>query len=307
MRILAIFLVPLFLFAKPLPVIIDTDLDLDDDVAIIYLLSHPGVEVLGISTCRHGATTPLYSVPNAMKLTKLCNKERVPVAFGSYLPITPAGNFPESWRASANNMAGASLPVNLGFPSPLLAPEMIVDLLQKADEPVTIISLAPLTNIARALQIDPSIKKKVKAIHFTGGNLQDAASWNVRLDAGAASIVLQAQIPFHLIRDGAFKQAPITERFIQECKKIDNEKGRLVYLFAKLLKEQKGVIFDYLTALTVICPEIILKQQKLPLVIGLDPKADFGETVTSPQGVETNVIEKLDGQKAYDILLRHLQ
>jgi len=307
MRILALFLSPLLLLAKPLPVIIDTDLDLDDDVAVMYLLNHPKIEVLGISTCRHGATTPLYSVPNAMKLTKLCGREDVPVAFGSYLPITPAGNFPEKWRESANSMAGASLPVNLGFPSPLLAPEMIVDLLQKADEPVTIISLAPMTNIARALQIDPSIAKKIRAIHFTGGDLERGVSWNVRLDAGAIAMVIQAQVPVYFTTNTAFHTALITQEFLQECNKIENRKGHFVYLLANTLKGQRGVIYDYLTAATVTNPEIILEEREAPIVIGLDPKEDFGKTIPSPIGIQAHAIQKINAKKAYDILLRHLQ
>jgi pyrimidine-specific ribonucleoside hydrolase len=65
---------------RRIPVLIDTDVDIDDWMAILYLSMHPGVELRGITTTGVGASHLTPGTRNALGLLQLTGKPDVPVA-----------------------------------------------------------------------------------------------------------------------------------------------------------------------------------------------------------------------------------
>ncbi|KAK8862817.1 nucleoside hydrolase [Apiospora arundinis] len=82
------------------------------------------------------------------------------------------------------------------------AAQFIIDTLHKYPNEVTILAIAPLTNLALALRLDPTIAPLLRGIVFMGGNLytpgnsyRGAGETNWWLDPESARVVLRAPIP----------------------------------------------------------------------------------------------------------------
>ena len=74
-------------------------------------------------------------------------------------------------------------------------------MLCREKEPLTILALAPLTNLALLLKKHPDAKEKIKKIVFMGGSLRTGnptpvATFNVLADPEAAKYVIGTKVPF---------------------------------------------------------------------------------------------------------------
>lgn len=82
-------------------------------------------------------------------------------------------------------------------PEQLPAAMFLVDTAKKADGKITLLSTGPLTNIALALKLDPTIDDNIEEIILMGGghavfNHTSASEFNIWFDPEAAEIVLQS-------------------------------------------------------------------------------------------------------------------
>jgi hypothetical protein len=71
----------------PLPLIISTDVDVDDVQAIGYLLNSPVFDVQGIVAESDGFILQFAGVANTMRITKRYGRPDIPVAFGPLLSV----------------------------------------------------------------------------------------------------------------------------------------------------------------------------------------------------------------------------
>src|SRR5437667_7421494 len=104
--------------AKKTKVIIDTDVDIDDWMAMLYLLNHPHIEVLGITVVGTGATHLEPGVRNTLNLVQLAGFPELPVAKGIETPMAYDHQFPASIRDEMDKMFGIKLPNNPNEPLP---------------------------------------------------------------------------------------------------------------------------------------------------------------------------------------------
>jgi pyrimidine-specific ribonucleoside hydrolase len=182
------------------PVILDVDTGVDDACALLLAALHPGVELRAV-TCVGGNTGVDDVVLNTLKVLDICGRTDVPVARGAARPLlAPPGD--------ARHVHGDDGMADLGWPSPDRHPdrrhavELLRDLLSQAasGEPadrVTLVPMAPLTNIALLLRTYPEAAAGLREIVFMGGaahvgNATASAEFNVWHDPEAAAIVLEA-------------------------------------------------------------------------------------------------------------------
>ncbi len=200
--------------ATPLPVLVDVDTGGDDALALLLAMASPALEVRGIS-CVAGNCGLEQVVTNTLRLLDGIDAPPVPVAVGMDRPIVDAGRPPPALHGS-DGMG------DLGLPGPrrralgLHAVEFLRDALTEAAEPLTLICLAPLTNIAMLLRIYPGVGEKIARVYVMGGtyaapgNATPAAEFNVRCDPEAAAIVLGSGLPVTLYPLDPFMQVRIT-------------------------------------------------------------------------------------------------
>ncbi|CAB1413471.1 unnamed protein product [Pleuronectes platessa] len=175
---------------------IDADTGVDDAQAIMVALAAPDVEILGI-TCCYG-NTPLENVlTNTLRVLKACNRLDIPVYRGCSGPLLANRRHAGDYHGK-DGMGDAPDPDAPGLE--LLQkkrgiPAMVKIINQNPGE-VTLVATAPLTNLAVAVQLDPSLPKKLKALYIMGGNTDSRGNttvcgeFNFVADPEAAHIVL---------------------------------------------------------------------------------------------------------------------
>lgn len=180
------------------PVIIDTDPGIDDAVAIAIGLFADELDVRLITTVG-GNVGIEHTTDNALKLVTFFGK-RVPVAAGAAEPLVRE-------LVDASSVHGASGMEGWDFGEPdrsLLSEKNAVDAMREAllasAEPVTLVCLAPLTNVALTLKAYPEVKSHIERIVLMGGtasrgNRGVLSEFNVATDPEAAAIVFASGVP----------------------------------------------------------------------------------------------------------------
>ena len=145
-------------------VLIDHDGGQDDFLSTALLLAMPDYETLGV------VVTPADCfVEPALRVTRrlldLMGHSDIPVAESTVRGLNP---FPRDWRRSAYAVENFPVLVQANeiktAQHPANGQEFIAQTLKDAAEPVTILVTGPLTTVAEALKIDPSIKSNIREI-----------------------------------------------------------------------------------------------------------------------------------------------
>jgi inosine-uridine nucleoside N-ribohydrolase len=304
----------------PKPVIFDTDMAHEDMFSALFLLSHPNVDVKAITVSGTGEAHCGPGVSNALGLVALSGHEDIPVACGRETPLAGNHVFPAEWRQAADDAYGVEIPAG-GDASDLSASDLIIDVLQKSHEAITIVAVGPLTNIADALQKAPEISAKIKEIYIMGGaveskgnvgnsgvNIQNEyAEWNIYIDPVAANIVFKSGIPIVLIPLDATDDVPVTRNFYKALDKNSNTPmAKLVYemLTANLDFVDSGgfQFWDSLTSASFTDQSIVnFKELKLSVVEEEGPES--GRTKQDTNGSKIKVAVSADQNKFEGLFL----
>ena len=177
----------------PHPVILDVDTGVDDALAILLAVRHPALDVRAI-TCTGGNAPLAQVVTNTLRVLDAAGASDIPVAAGAHRPLLEAPQHAAAIHGS-DGLADLGLPPSQRLPQPIHAVELLRRTLLDSLEPVTLISLAPLTNIALLLRTHPEVVERIARIVMMGGavgagNATAAAEFNVWHDPEAAAIVL---------------------------------------------------------------------------------------------------------------------
>ena len=177
--------------------------------ALLYLLEEPSVEIEAITVSGTGLVHCPVGVANVAGLVALAARARaIPIACGPAKPVAGDRGFPDDWRTQADGRYGGILPSGEAPPASGDAVGLLVRVLRDAARPVTVLTLGPLTNLALALEADPSIGRQVDHVVVMGGAFSvpgnvhlDAhpnaaiAEWNMYVDPVAAERVLDSAVP----------------------------------------------------------------------------------------------------------------
>lgn len=304
----------------PKPVILDVDMAHEDMFSALFLLSHPNVDVRAITVTGTGEAHCGPGVRNALGLVALSGKKDIPVACGREAPLAGNHVFPAEWRKAADEAYGASIPTG-GAASSLSASDLIIDILQNAKEPITIVSVGPLTNIAEAIQKEAGIATNIQKIYIMGGALNvegnvgnsgvgiqnEHAEWNIYIDPMAANIVFNSGIPIILVPLDATDDVPVTRNFYQTLEKHrDTPSAHLVYemLTANLNFMDSGgfQFWDSLTAAIFTVPSIA-EFEEMELTVVEEEGPESGRTMAASNGAKIKVAMSVNRKTFEQILL----
>jgi len=170
--------------AKRRAIILDTDVDIDDMMAITYLLNEPSLDVRAITVSNNGWSSQWAGVGNVMRLTQRYGATHVPVAFQTTYTMTMLNN--EGIGFHPNNLPPldylngtdtfltnwVKTPWNPRPPSSMSAAELILHTLGSSKGSVDLVVLGTWTNIADAMHRDRDLfLSKVGTLYISGGDI----------------------------------------------------------------------------------------------------------------------------------------
>lgn len=219
--------------APPLPapvrLVVDTDVAPDDLVAIAFLVAAPSIEIAAITVTGTGEVRCEAGLRIVLGLLDRLDAPEIPVACGPETPTAGDHAFPPGFRENAERAAGLDLPDStreaVGDAMTLLA-DAFAD-----DAAVRLLTLGPLTNVAIALDADPSLASRIDSIWIMGGAVDvpgnvagspgvdsdnTVAEWNVYVDPTALATVLAAGAPVRLVSLDGTNQVPVRPEFASE-------------------------------------------------------------------------------------------
>ena len=211
----------------PIPLIVDTDLSMDDHLALLFLLRHPGVEVKAITVSGTGEVHCGPGVRNMLDILERLSSPEIPVTCGRETPLSGEHAFPDSWREAADTLYGVVLPRGTRQPYPGGAVDLIQSVLAEEDQPVTLLTLGPLTNPGEALEAHPELAAEIERIWIMGGAVgvpgnvgpstpeidNQVAEWNIYVDPLSANLVLRSGAPVTLVPLDATNFVPVSAPF----------------------------------------------------------------------------------------------
>ena len=183
-------------------VIIDTDPGTDDAIAILLALNSPELDVRAL-TVVPGNVTAEQGLKNALTLASLANRCDIPIAGGAQHPLFQKLITAEFWHG-ANGLADVPTPPTKCKADPRFGPDLIIEMVHANPHEITLVPIGPLTNIALAIEKDPSIVPLVKEViimggSISGGNVNASAEANIYNDPEAAQVVFQAGWPLTMV------------------------------------------------------------------------------------------------------------
>jgi pyrimidine-specific ribonucleoside hydrolase len=179
-------------------VLLDVDTGIDDALAIMLAVAHPELDVRAI-TCVGGNVPLPQVVENTLGVLALMGAGSVPVAAGMSQPLLEPPQHADHVHG-ANGIGGVELPAHGLKPVPEHAVELLRRTILDSELPVTLISLAPMTNVAALLRMYPEATGNLERIVVMGGaighgNATPVAEFNVWHDPEAAEIVFRSAVP----------------------------------------------------------------------------------------------------------------
>jgi pyrimidine-specific ribonucleoside hydrolase len=180
------------------PVVLDVDTGVDDACALLLAARHPGLDLRAV-TCVAGNADLDQVVVNTLLVLDTAGRRDVPVAAGARRPLLEPAREARHVHGD-DGMGDLGLPPSPHGPDGRHAVELLRDVLAGAadrGERVTLVPLAPMTNIALLLRTYPQAARGLDRIVFMGGaafvgNATAAAEFNVWQDPESAAVVLDA-------------------------------------------------------------------------------------------------------------------
>lgn len=205
-------------------VILDVDTGTDDAVAIMLAALHPDIELLACTTV-WGNLPVANTTDNTLRVLDFIGRSAIPVYRGldsPFGPIQVAGPLVDDQSGGKMHPAHLELPESARSEQVQSAVEWLVETLRARTEPVTLVPVGPLTNIAAAITLDPSIVEKVEEIVIMGGahafgNVTPSAESNIWHDPVAADVVFKAGfkrvvlVPLDATHDALITEAQAAE------------------------------------------------------------------------------------------------
>lgn len=291
----------------------------DDLVSLFLLMQMDNVELTGVSVI----PADCYLEPAMFASRKIIDrfgKGSLDVAESNSRGKNP---FPKDWRLHAFTVD--ALPI-LNESGKIVTPVAekpahlhMIDAIHASDEKTTLLFTGPLTDLARALDEDPSIEEKIDRLVWMGGTFRDVgnveepehdgtAEWNVFWDPEAAGRVWKSSIEIDLVALESTSQVPLTvdirNRWASERKHLGVDFIGQCYAMCPPLvhftTNSTYFLWDVLTTAFVGNSDLV-KVKKINSIVHTDGPSQ-GRTEEKDNGRPVNVVYDVNSSDFFDYI-----
>ncbi len=268
------------------PVIFDTDIgdDIDDALALALALRSPELDVRAVTTVADDVESRTRL---AWKELGVFGRRDVALAMGAPEPLADPMRVRKSAQFTILTSAD-TIPAEARTP----AAAFIVDTLKKSQEKMTLIAVGPLTNIALALKLDPSIKEKIERIVMMGGAYTSTKQeYNINRDRVAAQIVFDSGVPITAVGLNVTLQCKMRQQDLNRLRAAGDPRTmfllRLISLWKRETQQEFPILHDPLAVAVAAQPDLIKTSAGRVQVV--DGVTKFAEDAGSKTQVATQV------------------
>lgn len=301
-------------------VYLNHDGGVDDLVTLFLMLQMKEVEMVGVGVI----PADCYLEPAVLASQKIIDKfghgQQISVAASNSRPQNP---FPKDWRMHAftvdalpilNESGKIDTPV-----SELPAHLHLVETLKNQTEKIDLVFVGPLTDLARALDVDPSIEEKIQKLYWMGGtflekgNVEEpehdgTAEWNAFWDPEAVARVWESKIEIDLVALESTNKVPLTPSIRQMWAEQRKDEGidflgqayAIVPPLVHFQTNSTYFLWDVLTAATFGKDELVKKDIVYSKVHAYG--ASQGQTYEDKEGRPVNLVHDVNHDAFFEYI-----
>ena len=279
----------------PAPIIIDTDPGIDDCLALLLALNSPELDVRGISVS-YGNTNIENAYRNCVEILRRAkHRGRITIGIGARRPLKRQLQVADDTHGPSG-LGYADVPpagVILDYVRPL---ERLLDI---QSQPVTLVTLGPVTSLALVLRANPSLVREKVSRHVAmigtieaTGTQTRYSEFNAWCDPEALATVLAAEIPTEMIGLDVTRKIVIKGNEVERLAQNSAWLYDALRFYVEFHRKQEGldgaVINDVLAIAYLLQPEI-LTFSDLRLSVNLEDGQSRGRTKLDTKGSFTRV------------------
>lgn len=282
---------------QAMPFYLDCDTGVDDALTLAYLAATPTVDLLGVGTVS-GNIDSATAARNTLDLLALMGRTDVPVAVGAHDPLAGSYHGGAPHVHGDNGIGGVELPRAEADPVAESAAQLLVRLAQENPGRLRVLAVGPLTNLALALRLEPTLPELVAEVTIMGGaalapgNVTPVAEANIYNDAEAAAQVFAATWPILLAPLDVTMDHILTEQDRQQILTIDHPVapllGRMLEpyfaYYTDILGESSCAMHDPLAAALAVGGVRVASAPNVSVSIDAGSGPGRGQTVCDLRG-----------------------
>ena len=298
-----------------IPIIMDVDTGVDDAAAIALAVRLPQLDLIGVTTVA-GNVDVERTTENSLRVLSALGCSSVPVYRGMSRPLARAYHDASEFHG-ASGVGDAEFAPSTASAESMTAPEYIVQTLRARPGEVTLVCVAPLTNIAVALALEPDLPKLAKRVVIMGGaflcrgNTTAYAEYNIWADPEAGAIVANSALPITFIGLDVTHRAPFLKEHWESLVHRTETEPKMIYdLFRRSFVfrgRSEFPLHDPLAVAVVAFPDLVTTE-RWGVTVEAGIGDEFGRTclVKQPESSQHQVAVAVKTDEFIDLFRRTL-
>jgi purine nucleosidase len=274
---------------KKVKMILDTDLGIDDAMALAYAVGSPSIDLIGV-TVIFGNVSTETSGRNTLNLLSLLNREDIPVYAGALHSYSDKDVFQPAAAIKRihgdNGVGNIQLTTSKKTLEKQNAVDFMIESARKYGKDLVIVAVGPVTNLQDAIKKEPKLKDLVGNIVIMGGaltvpgNVTQLAEANIYADPVAANELFTGETPFTMVGLDVTVRARLAKKDTQKWRDLGTASGKtfadIVDYYISISSSGSCALHDPLAVAVAVHPELV---ETLPMfmVVGISEK-DLGRT-----------------------------